>query len=161
MSLLYDGFGIFDDVYHERRKATEESDIHETQLWEKVDEFAKRMAGFHDDEAKRAAIMRDYLEQIFNAHEDSTPVGIAASRIGASNMTSDGHIRGEHGAIVFCAECKNELTGISSEPSVELVSYIASSFKEQLGKQKYVPLFDGWRVPALGMTQIGEQIVCA
>ena len=60
---------------------------------------------------------------------------------------------------MFRVECKNELTNISREPSAELVSYIASSFKEEVNGE-HRALFHSWRIPALGMTQIGERIPC-
>ena len=89
---------------------------------------------------------------MFSTHKNSTQMEILASKIGSQDIISDGYLRGENGAMVFCVECKNELTGISSEPCVELVSYIVSSFKEQLKDEKYAPLFERQRVPALGMT---------
>ncbi|KAF9648216.1 hypothetical protein BDM02DRAFT_3115685 [Thelephora ganbajun] len=146
ISLLYDGFGVFEDV---RRgiKVLGEDDILEGQLWGKVNAFVDRMAEFYDSEAERRADVVHHLEEMFHARKDP-------SKIGACHITSDGHLNGAHEAMVFCVECKNELSNISCEPSAELVSYVASSFKEQL-RGKHRALFHAWRVPALGMTQIG------
>ena len=162
ISLLYDGFGVFHDVIHERCKVSGEDSIHEAKLWNKVNAFADRMAEFYEAEAARRDIVLNHLDEIFRARRDTVAEGwnIKASRIGSRQITSDGHLDGAHGAMVFCIECKNELSGISCEPSAELVSYIASSFNERL-KGKDRALFHMWRVPALGMTQIGECRSCA
>ena len=156
ISLIYDGFGIFEDIRQEV-PVPGEDDIFGAQLWDEVNVFADRMAEFYDSEAERRAVVIHHLQEIFRARKDPHAVGgdIRASKIGSRQIISDGHSDGAHGTIVFCLECKNELTNISCEPSAELVSYIASSFKEQL-KGNHRTLFDRWRVPALGMTQIGE-----
>jgi len=156
ISLLYDGFGIFDDVFHEGGPVPGESSILKVELWNEVNTFADRMAEFYNTEAERRGAVLEHLGRIFRACRDPQAVGgsISASKIGSRQITSDGHSDGAHGAIVFCIECKNELSGISCEPSAELVSYVASSFKERL-KGEHRALFYGWRVPALGMTQIG------
>ena len=156
ISLLYDGFGIFEDI-RQGFPVPGEEDINETQLWVKVYGFMDNMAKFHDSEASRRSATIDHLHQIFHARKNPGVVGgpIAASRIGSRQIISDGHLYGAHEAMVFCLECKNELTNISCKPSAELVSYIASSFKEKLGGV-HKHLFRAWRVPALGMTQIGE-----
>ena len=157
ISLLYDGFGIFDDVFCERGWVPGESSILEVKLWDEVDVFADRMAEFYNTEAERRDVVLRHLGRIFRARVDPRAVGesINASKIGSRQIVSDGHSKGAHGAIVFCVECKNELSNISCEPSAELVSYVASSFGEELGGE-HQALFNAWRVPALGMTQIGE-----
>ena len=157
LSLLYDGFGLFDDVLHERGPVPGESSIFEVQLWKEVNTFATRMAKFYGSEAERQAVVIRCLEDIFSARSDSDVRrgNISTSKIRSHLIISDGHVKGAHGAIIFCVECKNEISGISCEPSVELVSYVASSFKEELNME-HQDLFHGWRVPALGMIQIGE-----
>lgn len=156
ISLLYEGFGAFEDV---RRgvPVPGEDKILEVQLWDEVNDFMGRMTEFYDSEAGRRAVVIHHLQKILRARKDPDAVGesIRASKIGARQITSDGHSNGPHEAIVFCIECKNELSNISCEPSAELVSYVASSFKEQL-EGNHRALFHAWRVPALGMTQIGE-----
>ena len=162
ISLLYDGFGVFNDVIQGRFPVLGEDSILEVELWDKVNAFANQMAGFYDTEAERRGTVLGHLGRIFRARRDPRAVGgsIKASKIGGLQIISDGHLDGAHGAMVFCIECKNELSGISCEPSAELVSYVASSFKEQLDGE-HRALFHGWRVPALGMTQIGKWIPCA
>jgi len=152
ISLLYDGFGIFDDVFRGQSSVPGENDIVEADLWREANAFADQMAEFYDTEAKRQDAVFRCLERIFRARRDSE------AAINSRQMISDGHSKGAHGAIVFRVECKNELTNISREPSAELVSYIASSFKEDVNGE-HRALFHAWRVPALGMTQIGEQIL--
>ena len=157
ISLLYDGFGFFSDVFHQRCPVPGEDSIIEAKLWNEVNTFADRMAGFYDMEAGRRAVVLDHLGRIFDARTDPQAVGesINASKIGSRQIISDGHTNGAHKAIVFCIECKNKLSGITCEPSAELVSYVASSFKERLNGE-HRAVFHGCRVPALGMTQIGE-----
>jgi len=162
ISLLYDGFGVFDDVIQERSPVDGEDDILGIALWDEVNAFANRMAGFYATEADRRSVVHDHLDRIFRARRDPQAAGdsIRASRIGSGQIISDGHSNGAHGAMVICIECKNELSGISCEPLAELVSYVARSFKEQMNGE-HQALFQGWRVPALGMTMIGEQIMYA
>jgi len=157
ISLLYDGFGDFDDVLYERRKVPGESSILEVELWDEVDTFADQMAQFYDTDADRRGTVLRSLGRIFRARRDPHPVGksINASKSGLSQIGSVGYTDGAHGAMVFCVECKNELSNISCEPSAELVSHVAGSFKKQLDGE-HRALYHGWRVPALGMTQIGE-----
>ena len=157
ISLLYDGFGVFDDVLTGRCQVPGEGDILETKLWDEVDYFAREMAKFYDNELERQDAMHHYLRQIFRARKDPQAVvldsNVYSSRIGASHIISDGHFDGRHGAMVFCLECKNELgdIGISSDPSAKLVSCIARSFEGRV-EGEHQPLFLGWRIPALGMS---------
>jgi len=160
ISLLYDGFGVFDDVIQERSPVDGEDSVLGVELWQEVSDFANQMAKFYAEESERRNVVLDHLDRIFRARMDPQVVGesLRASRVGSRQIISDGHSTGAHGAMVICIECKNELSGISCEPSAELVSYVASSFKEQLNGE-HQALFQGWRVPALGMTQIGEQVL--
>ena len=158
MSLLYQGFGVFEDLRRGVRVPGEDH-ILEAKLWDKVNTFADLMSDFYDSEKERRAVVVQHLQEIFRARTGDPPGEgiINASRIGSRQIISDGHMDGAHQSMVFCLECKNELSGISCEPSAELVSYIASSFGEQLkGKGRHQDLFHAWRAPALGMTQIGE-----
>jgi len=155
---LYDGFGVFEDV-RQGFPVPREDDILEVQLWDKVNAFVDQMAGFYDSDAQRRAAVIHHLQKIFRARENLNAAGesIGASKIGgARQITSDGHSDWAHDAMpVFYIERRNELSNISCEPSAELVSYIANLFKEQLKGKNRAP-FHAWRVPVLGMTQIGE-----
>ena len=155
ISLLYDGFGIFEDV-RQGVPVPGQDKILERELWNNVGAFMEEMAKFHGSEAEQQSAVIDHLHEILHAHKNPEAVGglISASKIGSRQIISDGHLNGAHKAMVFCFECKNELSNIPCEPSTELVSYIASSFREQFNGE-HQSLFRGWRVPALGMTQIG------
>ena len=124
---------------------------------------ADRMAEFYRTDAERRGAFLDHLERMFRARRDPHAVGeIIVVREDTSiarllGTASAGHTDGAHGAMVFCTECKNELSNISCEPSAELVSRVARSFKERLDGE-HRALFHGWRVPALGVTLIGEQV---
>ena len=156
ISLLYDGFGIFDDVRHGRRPIPGERDILEVKLWGEVGTFADQMAKFYDTEADRRGVALRHLGRIFCARRNPQAVGWSTDTSCVFPPQMDKHLKGAHGAIVFCIKCKNELSNISCEPSAELVSCVANSYKEQW-EGAHRDLFDGWRVPALGMTQIGER----
>ena len=159
ISLLYDGFGVFDDVLCERGQVPGETSIPEVEFLGKVNAFAKEMAEFYGSEADRQKAVIHRLEDIFSVHSDPAIArgSLSASKIGSRPIISDGHVKGAHGAIIFCVECKNEISGTSCEPSAELVSRVANSFKEGLNGE-HRALFHGWRTPALGMIQIGKWI---
>jgi len=54
------------------------------------------------------------------------------------------------------AEFKNSIAGISSLPAVELVGYVA-----RLNSRMDQQLYEGWRVPCLGLTIIGKLDISA
>ena len=72
-SLLYNGFGYFDDVVNKRRQVPGESSILETKLWDEVDTSAARMAQFYDSEAVRRGIVLYHLRRIFRARRIRMP----------------------------------------------------------------------------------------
>ena len=72
-SLLYNGFGYFDDVVNKRRQVPGESSILETKLWDEVDTSAVRMAQFYDSEAVRRGIVLYHLRRIFRARRIRMP----------------------------------------------------------------------------------------
>ena len=69
ISLLYDGFGIFEEVRKERSVPGDDH-ILGSPLWIKVNEFADEMADFYDSEAARRVVVTHYLQEIFNARDD-------------------------------------------------------------------------------------------
>jgi len=151
ISLLYQPFGYFHDI----RCGVEVNDgrnIHEGDLREKVNDLADAMTSLYKSEEARSSIFLEHLEYVF----DLLPGSIHASKIRGKNKISDGHVNGAHGAMVFCVECKNELSAAVCEPTAQLVSYIAASLKCQANYQPYSELFQRWRVPILGVTQVGE-----
>jgi hypothetical protein len=62
ISLLYDGFGAFDDVL-QGKPADRENKILMLPLWERVGNFLKQMAKFYDTEAPR----QDTIIQCLNS----------------------------------------------------------------------------------------------
>ena len=127
-----------------------EGDICEGELRGKVDALADAMTLFYKDEGERCSKFLEHLERIFSIPSGS----IGSTKIPGSQVISDGYVNGIHGAMVFCIECKNELSTASCEPTAQLVSYIATSFKSRV--DDHPELFQRWRVPALGVTHIDE-----
>jgi len=147
--LLYQPFGYFRDA-HLGAEVPGENDIRQDELWKNVGALADAMTLFYKSEEERSSKLLEQLECIFNV----SPGTIKASKIRGGPKISDGHVDGKHGAMVFCLECKNELSAASCEPTAQLVSYIAASLKSQV--DKHPQLFQRWRVPTLGVTNIGE-----
>ena len=147
--LLYQPFGHFRDIRC-GVKAPGEGDIHEGELREKVDALADAMTMFHESKEERRSKFVKHLEAIFRV----PPGSINSSKIPSGQTISDGHVNGEHGAMVFCLECENELSAASCEPIAKLISYIATSFQSRA--DDHPEPFRRWRVPALGVTLVGE-----
>lgn len=155
ISLLYDGFGVFADV---RRgfPVPGEDDILENTLRVNVNKFVWEMGRFFGTEAMRRDTVISHLNVIFGTRKNPGIVrDVIAGKFCPRDISSDGHMNGQHKTIMFCFECKNEQSGVSCNPSAQLVSYIASSFHE-LSKGEHRALLDTWRLPALGMTLVGE-----
>ena len=154
IALIFQPFGYFHDI----RCGVEvpgEGDICEGELWGKVDALADTMTQFYKSEDERRYRFLENLEPIFSVSSGS----IDSSKISSSRIILDGHVSGAHGAIVFCVECKDELSTASYEPTAQLVSCIATSFK---GRVDHHPeLFQRWRVPALGIIHVGEFTLCS
>ncbi|KAF8318057.1 uncharacterized protein EI90DRAFT_3293412 [Cantharellus anzutake] len=151
ISLLYQPFGYFRDI----RCGLEvpgEKDFPEDKLKEDVNALANEMTKFFNKEDQRRSKFMRCLEPILKV----PPNSIKASMLPSSRKISDGHLDGEHGAMVICIECKNELSSASCEPNPQLASYIATSFAKQAEDQP--ELFQRWRVPALGVTLVGPAI---
>ncbi|KAI9511687.1 protein kinase subdomain-containing protein PKL/ccin9 [Russula earlei] len=132
ISLLYDGFGHFLDIYkgrHNTRAPTKARG----KLEMAVDSFSERMTKLYNNEASR---MDEGLGTIRNGR-------------------TDGHFLGPHGAVSCVVEFKNELADINSIPAVELVSYIAKSHTQAMKDQRG-PF--RWRVPCLGLTIVDNDI---
>jgi len=147
--LLYQPFGYFRDIRC-GVKVPGEGGIREGELREKVDALADAMALLYKSEEERSSKFLKHLESLFGL----PPGSINARKILGGQKVSDGHVNGMHGAMVFCVECKNELSAAPCEPTAQLVSYIAASFKSRV--DDHPELFQRWRVPALGVTHVGE-----
>lgn len=152
ISLLFQPFGYFHDIRCGLQVPGEKW-IRENELRAKVDELADEMALFHNSEEDRLSKFIGGLEDIFGL----TPGSITPSKTPGRQAMSGGHVVGMHGAIIFCVECKNELSAASCEPTPQLFSYIAASLKSRVNDCK--ELFQRWRVPALGAIHVGESIL--
>ena len=114
------------------------------------------MTVLYEDELHRKARGLDALNNIFSLRNRSP---LMAAEIAA--VRTDGHYNGEHGAASCVVEFKNELVGISSIPVVELTSYVAHSHTEAMNRPDRERLFQGWRVPCLGLTVVGKLNISA
>jgi len=152
-TLLFQPFGYFRDIRCGVEVPGE--DICECELREKVDALADAMSQFYKSEDERRYRFVENLEPIFSVSSGS----IDSSKISSSRIILDGHVSGAHGAIVFCVEYKDELSTASYEPTAQLVSRIATSFKSRV--DHHPELFQRWRVPALGIIHVGEFTLCS
>ena len=147
--LLFQPFGYFHDIRC-GLDVPGQGGIHDGNLRQQVNELADEMTLFHESEEDRRSKFLAGLEVIFNV----TPGTINSSEISGTEYISDGHLNGDHGMMVFCLECKNEISTTSCEPAVQLVAYISTSFKSR--GDKHLELFKRWRVPVLGLMHVGE-----
>ena len=60
---------------------------------------------------------------------------------------------GLHGGAVCVTEFKNEIHGISLVPYVEATAYAVQTHTAMIPA-----LFQGWRLPCLGLTIVGESL---
>ncbi|KAI9460082.1 hypothetical protein F5148DRAFT_1001036 [Russula earlei] len=152
ISLLYDGFGHFLDIYkgrHNTRVPTKARG----KLEMAVDFFSERMTKLYNNEASWMSEGLVALNSIFSfRNRDCPPLKQGTIR----NGRTDGHLLGPHGAVSCVVEFKNELADINSIPAVELVSYIAKSHAQAMKDQRG-PF--RWRVPCLGLTIVGPYVM--
>ncbi|KAI9460095.1 hypothetical protein F5148DRAFT_272422 [Russula earlei] len=152
ISLLYDGFGHFLDIYKGRHN-TRASTKARGKLEMAVDSFSERMTKLYNNEASRMVEGLVALNSIFSfRNRDCPPLKQGTIRDGRT----DGHFLGPHGAVSCVVEFKNELADINSIPAVELVSYIAKSHTQAMKDQRG-PF--RWRVPCLGLTIVGPYVM--
>jgi hypothetical protein len=148
-SLLYDGFGHFNDIFSRRG---DKRDKKRQDLETAVDAFADKMTQIYPDELGRRTVALSILNQILFPDSHRT---IMAASIGSTH--TDGHYDGPHGAASCIFEFKDELVDISAIPEVELSAYAARSHKQSIeSSQKAKEVFLGWRVPCLGITVVGK-----
>jgi len=90
------------------------------------------------------------INNILMSHSDVGDISLlAASSI--LNYRSDGHMVGLYGGAVCVTEFKNEIHSISSVPYIE-----ATAYATQMHTAVIPALFQGWRVPCLGLTIVSE-----
>jgi hypothetical protein len=100
-----------------------------------------------------------HLNKIFRARNDNALAqDLTPNTIGPRRIRTDGYANGGHGTIIFCIKCYNGLSAIGREPTIELTSYIGTSYLDGMRLNDYGHLFAGWRAPALGMILIGEHL---
>ena len=111
------------------------------------------MSAYFTDEDGRRDDGLPLLNQIFSCRKENAPTFAALHAESFRRYRSDGHNLAAHQSAGTIVEFKNNITGISSIPEVEVVAYFA-----QLNiASKFGPQFFGqWRVPCLGITVVGE-----
>ena len=147
--LLFQPFGYFHDIRCGVNVPGQEK-IHDGNLRQKVNKLADEMTLFHKSEEDRRSKFVAGLEEIFNV----TTGTISSSKTPGTEYISDGHLNGDHGIMVFCLECENEISTASCEPAAQLVAYIAASLRSRA--KLHTELFTRWRVPVLGLMHVGE-----
>jgi hypothetical protein len=150
VSLIYDGFGSFKDIFHGQVDVPGLSDIDLTQLQDRVDALADKMCRFYplEDDRRDAAI--PHLNSIFAARTGVTIPELLPAAIGSAR--TDGHNVERHGAPGIVIEIRNWPANNNGIPQVKISGYVARSHA------RFVPaeLLERWRVPTLGLTIVGE-----
>lgn len=141
--LLYDGFGVFTDIFMGTRDAA--AAVQSLKVY--VDMFARTMAQFYPDQVVRRDAALYHLNIIFKGFELPS---LEPSAIG--HVVSDGHNKGPHGELLTIIQVKNELENGKSHPDAQALAYVAHSHAAMSNQD----LFNRWRVPALGITIAGE-----
>jgi len=152
--LLYDGFGHFLDVMDGHDDVPGLADVEVWELQDAVDDFATKMTAYFGHEDERRGVGLKCLNRIFAARKAITIPPIAAAAIGS--IKSDGHNVAVHGSATMGVEFKNLIAGISSLPTVELTGYVA-----RLASGMDRQIYEGWRVPCLGLTVVGKLDISA
>jgi len=108
------------------------------------------MGSYYPKEDARRNKGLKIINNILMSHSDAGDIPpLAASSI--LNYRSDGHIVGSHGGAVCVTEFKNEIHGISLVPYVEATAYAVQTHTAMIPA-----LFQGWRLPCLGLTIVGK-----
>lgn len=149
--LLYDGFGHFLDVMAGHDDVPGLADVQVRELHDAVDDFASKMTGYFGHEDERRDVGLNCLNKIFAARRATPIPPISSAAIGS--IRSDGHNIAIHGSGTMGVEFKNSIAGINSLPTVELTGYVA-----RLVSRMDQQIYEGWRVPCLGLTIVGCDI---
>lgn len=149
--LLYVGFGHFLDVMDGHDDVPGLADVEVRELHDAVDDFATKMTGYFINEDERRDVGLNCLNKIFAARRATPIPPISAAAIGS--IRSDGHNIAIHGSGTMGVEFKNSIAGINSLPTVELTGYVA-----RLDSKMDQQIYEGWRVPCLGLTIVGCDI---
>ena len=79
---------------------------------------------------------------------------LEAASVDSSDVLSDGHCDGPHGAVSCIVRPKNELVDVHPMPLVGLSTLVVRSYAQSIKSHK--KLYKGWRVPCLGITIVGK-----
>lgn len=153
ISLQYEGFGHFLDIFRGRKGVPGMENVSSEKLQATVDDFAEQMSLIYPEEEDRRSIGLSMLNNIFSARTDNLSFGLMAATID-SKVRTDGHVLRPHHAAYCITEFKNELGSVSAIPYVELTSYFAHSTREAT-KYSFVSVMRGWNIPCLGITIVG------
>ena len=170
--LLYEGFGHFLDTFRRRDEVPKQSKWRRA-LEIAVNYFAEDMTAIYKTGDARKKIGLTGLNEILSLEfdemdleggsegipcrlDDSGPgyYTLEAASVDSSDAHSDGHCNGPHGAISCIVSFKNELVDVHSMPLVELTTLVARSHAQSMKSHK--ELYEGWRVPCLGLTIVGK-----
>ncbi|KDR69821.1 hypothetical protein GALMADRAFT_76982 [Galerina marginata CBS 339.88] len=154
ISLLYDGFGDFLDIFDGRADVPGLAEVNILELHKAVDDFALKMCRFYDNDDERRTAALPALNCIFSARTGTTIPSLLAAAIGS--LRTDGHNVTKHGGGALIAQFKNRSAGINAIPEVELTGYVAHS--HATGMEEHQDLFERWRVPSLGLTVVGPDL---
>ena len=152
IALLYDGFGIFQDIYAGRTKEPVDHDISKMARFVKaVTAFCDKMSLFYDDGDQRRDAGLPLLDEIFQAYDGDAFQSNQPSAVGS--VRTDGHslcIVG--GAADVVVQFKPE-AGIAGVAEFLGLSYIARLHR--VATARNMDLYERWRAPTLMITVAG------
>ncbi|KAI9507750.1 hypothetical protein F5148DRAFT_75512 [Russula earlei] len=160
VSLLYDGFGHFTDTFRRGKLDTLERDLELA-----VQSFAEKMTDFYRDEADRREEGVYALNEIFSLRgggynerlaDGNATISVLDDTIVPVPDRPYGYYDGPHGAASCVVVFKNEFIDFTEVPYVELTAYVAQSHAQAIERHREV--FNGWRVPCLGLTVLGPYV---
>lgn len=150
IALLYHGFGRFADIANGISTDHILDNIDWRTFEEKVDEFMTSMDNYYIKEIFRNGEAVQRLNDIFGCFlEDRRPI---APGFIFEGRYSDGHALGPTNTVEVILEVKNELSGTSAEPTIELAAYYTQSLKKDPVRDD-LSLFS---FPALGIVLAGQ-----
>lgn len=152
ISLLYDGFGDFLDIFDGKTDVAGLSEINIAELQKAVDDFAQKMCRFYDDEDGRRTTALRALNCIFSARTGTAIPSLHAAAIGS--VRTVGYNVARHGGGALIVGFKNQSAGNKAIAEVELTGYVARL--HATGMDEHRDLFERWRVPCLGLTVVGK-----
>ncbi|KAF5316411.1 hypothetical protein D9619_006304 [Psilocybe cf. subviscida] len=149
ITLLYDPFGRFDDIFCGREQLHTDSGINLAALEQNVDDFTTAMLEFYPNEDARRGAAIPLLAKIgFN---------LWPSTIGSTGYQTDGDSQVE-GFIDTNLEIQNELPDANTIPYVQSTLYVGQSFKDGRYEKVAREMCKYWRIPALSITLVGHHI---